>query len=286
MKIKLALAQIKPTLGNLKKNFEIHLKAIARAKKEKCDLVVFPELSMTGYFLRDLVSEVAMPIEHPFIERFARESKKISIVLGFVEHSPDVQLFNTAAYFEGGKIRHLHRKVYLPTYGMFDEQRYLAHGDRIRAFDTDFTRSALLICEDLWHPIAPYLAAMDKAQVLYALSSSPGRGVDRDKRLLSSRLWEQLNRLYAQFYTSYVVFSNRVGFEDGVQFWGGSEVISPDGKCLAKAAYHREDFVTATLDSRSLERERILTPLLRDEKMELVMRELNRLYEEDSRKPF
>lgn len=286
MKIKLSLAQIKPTLGNLQKNFEIHLKAIARAKKEKCDLVVFPELSMTGYFLRDLVSEVAMPIEHPILSRFARESKKISIVVGFVEHSPDVQLFNTAAYFEGGKIRHLHRKVYLPTYGMFDEQRYLAHGDRFRAFDTGFARSAMLICEDLWHPIAPYLAAMDKAQVLYALSSSPGRGMSSDKRLLSSKLWEQLNRFYAQFYTSFLVFVNRVGYEDGVQFWGGSEVIAPDGKCLAKAAYHKEDFVTVTLDTRSLERERILTPLLRDEKMELVMREFNRLYEEDAHKPF
>jgi len=286
MKIKIALAQIKPALGNLSKNFKMHLQALARAKKEKCQLLVFPELSMTGYFLRDLVTEVALPLEHPILERLAKESKKISIVAGFVEQSPDVRLFNTAAYFEAGHIRHVHRKVYLPTYGMFDEQRYLAHGERMRAFDTKLARSALLICEDLWHPIAPYITVMDKAQVLFALSSSPGRGIDADKKLLSARLWEQMNRFYAQFFTVFVVYVNRVGFEDGVEFWGGSEVIDPSGRCLVKASYHKEDFVTVTLDTRLLERERIHTPLLRDEKIELTLRELQRVYEEQTRHAF
>lgn len=286
MKLKIALAQIKPTLGDVEKNLQIHLKSIARAKKEKCGLIVFPELSLTGYFLRDQVTDVARPLKDTLINRFKKESRSISIIVGFVEQAPDSRLYNSCAYFEKGKLKHVHRKVYLPTYGLFDEQRYLTQGDRVRNFDASFGRSSMLVCEDLWHPMIPYTAVIDHANFIFALSSSPGRGIDSEKKHLSARLWEQLNRFYAQFYSVFVIYVNRVGFEDGIHFWGGSEVIDPNGKQLVKAATMQEDFVTAELQLLAQTRARTQNPLLHDERIELTLRELNRLYEQQFKKPF
>jgi len=286
MKLKLALAQIKPTLGNLEKNIAIHLKNIARAKKEKCQLIVFPELSLTGYFLRDQVTDVALPINHRLLNKIKKESRSLAIVIGFVEQSGDGHLYNSTAYFEKGRLKHLHRKIYLPTYGLFDEQRYLSQGDRIRAFESPFGRIAILACEDMWHPMVPYTAVIDKANILIVVSSSPGRGIDSQKKLLSSRMWEQLNRFYAQFFTVFLIYVNRVGVEDGIHFWGGSEVIDPTGKCLVKGENLKEKFLTTTLHLASLTRARTQNPLLRDEKIDFTLRELKRVYEAQLQKPF
>ncbi len=286
MKLNVALAQIKPTLGNLNKNLDIHLEQIAAAQKKKAQLILFPELSLTGYFLRDQVTDVALTLKDKIIQRLARESKKISIAFGFVEQGNDAHLYNSTAYFEKGKLKHIHRKIYLPTYGLFDEQRYLAQGDRMRAFDTQFGRSSVLICEDMWHPMLPYTAVLDKASFLIVPSSSPGRGLSKEGKLQSSQTWEQLNRFYAQFYTVFVLYVNRVGFEDGVHFWGGSEIIDPTGKVLAKAKENKTDLITATLSLNSLTRIRTQNPLLRDEKFELTLRELQRVQNEQFKKPF
>lgn len=286
MKLKVALAQIKPTLGNLDKNLKLHLEKIERAKKEKCQLVIFPELSLTGYFLRDQVTDVAISLKDKLLKKIAQKSKDIAVAFGFVEQGEDAHLYNSTAYFEKGKLKHVHRKIYLPTYGLFDEQRYLAQGDRIRAFDTQFGRSSLLICEDMWHPMVPYTAVLDNAQFLIVPSSSPGRGITQKNKLLSSQTWEQINRFYAQFFTVFVIYVNRVGFEDGIHFWGGSEIIDPSGKTIVKASEEKEDFVTATLSLNSLTRLRTQNPLLRDEKIDLTLRELQRVHEEQIKKPF
>lgn len=286
MKIKVALAQINPTLGNLEKNLKIHLDQIKRAKKEKCHLVLFPELSLTGYFLRDQVTDVALPLNHKIIKAIARESKHIALSFGFVEEGSDAHLYNSSVYFEKGKLRHLHRKIYLPTYGLFDEERYLAQGDRIRAFDTQFGRAATLICEDMWHPMLPYISVRDQAQFLMVPSSSPGRGFSRNKKLLSASTWEQINRFYAKFFTIFVFYVNRVGFEDGIHFWGGSEIIDPSGKTLVKAKDNKPDFVTATFSIKSLTRERTQNPLISNENFDLTIRELQRVHEEQFKKPF
>ncbi len=286
MKLKVGLAQIKPTLGDLEKNFKIHLDQIARAKKEKCDLLVFPELSLTGYFLRDQVTDVALSLKDPRIQKLAQKSGDLSLVFGFVEQSANAHLYNATAYFEKGKLKHLHRKIYLPTYGLFDEQRYLAEGDRLRAFDTPFGRASILICEDLWHPMLPYTAVLDKAIFLIVPSSSPGRGMSQEKEFLSQQMWEQMNRFYARFFTVFVIYVNRVGFEDGIHFWGGSEIIDPSGKAVAKAPESKEAFVTATLSLSSLTRVRAQNPLLRDEKIDLTLRGMQKTYEEQFKKAF
>lgn len=279
--MKVALAQIAPKLGDLKANLDKHLELIRQAKQQGADLVVFPELSLTGYFLEELAYHVSLRSDAKELAQLVEEAGDIAVVVGFVEETPDYHYYISGAFIEGGGIKHLHRKVYLPTYGMFTDQRYFAEGDRIQAFDASFGRCGLLICEDIWHNSTVSIMAADRANFLISINSSPGRGVVTGGRTLgSSDAVEMLNRMYAQFFTSFVIFCNRVGYEDGINFWGGSEVIGPDGECLAKAPYFDEALVCVDVDPSALRRVRISLPLLRDEKLELTVREYQRILKE------
>ncbi|GAM11432.1 putative glutamine-dependent NAD(+) synthetase [Geobacter sp. OR-1] len=280
MEFIVALAQIRPKLGCVSDNLAIIEASVAQAVESGADLVVFPELSVTGYFLKDLVPEVALRIDSPEIAKLRVLSRRISIAVGLVEESADCRFFNTAIYLEEGEIKHRHRKVYLPTYGLFDEQRYLACGDRFRAFDTRFGRFGMLVCEDMWHLSAGYTLAMDGATTILCLSSSPGRGVASNDGLGSARAWQRLTSTTAMFLSCRVLFCNRVGFEDGVNFWGGSEILTPSGDSAVRAKLLEEELVTARVDDGELRRERIFAPLLRDENLDLTIRELRRIEKE------
>ncbi|NTV48607.1 MAG: carbon-nitrogen hydrolase [Geobacteraceae bacterium] len=276
------LAQIKPKLGCVADNLVIIEGQIAKARETGADLIVFPELALSGYFLKDLVPEVALRIDSPEIQRLAELSRGISIAIGFVEETDDYHFFNSAIYLEDGAISHLHRKVYLPTYGLFDEQRYLARGSAFRAFDTKFGRFGMLICEDMWHLSASYILAMDGATTLICLSSSPARGIDGDS-LGSASSWQKLVSTTALFLNCRILYSNRVGFEDGVNFWGGSEYIAPSGESIVRGALFEEDFVTVEIDEGALRRERIFSPMMRDENLFVTMQELGRIAHERGR---
>ena len=276
------LAQIKPKLGCVADNLAAIEEQIAKAREAGADLIVFPELALSGYFLKDLVPEVALRADSPEIKRLIELSREISIAIGFVEETADYHFFNAALYLEDGAIRHLHRKVYLPTYGLFDEQRYLARGEAFRAFDTKFGRFGMLICEDMWHLSASYILAMDGATTLICLSSSPARGIEGDS-LGSASAWQKLVSTTAMFLNCRVLYTNRVGFEDGVNFWGGSEYIAPSGESLARGALLEEDFVTARVDEGALRRERIFSPMMRDENLFVTIQELGRIAHERGR---
>jgi len=278
-----ALAQIKPKLGCVADNCLMVRQAVERGIDGKADLVVFPELALTGYFLKDLVPDVALRHDAPEIDILRELSRHISIVVGLVEASADYRFFNTALYLEGGELRHTHRKVYLPTYGLFDEQRYFARGEHFRAFDTRLGRMGLLICEDMWHLSAPYILAMDGATTLICLSSSPGRGVTEDDRLGSTIAWQKLTSTTAMFLNCRVLFCNRVGYEDGVSFWGGSEIVAPSGSVTSRARILEADFLVADVDEGSLRRERIFSPMMRDESLSITMNELRRIERERGR---
>jgi predicted amidohydrolase len=200
--------------------------------------------------------------------------------VGFVEVTSDYRFFNSALYLEDGVIRHLHRKVYLPTYGMFDEQRYLARGEQFRAFETRFGRVGMLICEDMWHLSASYILAMDGAATLICLSSSPGRGITAEESLGSSSAWHKLTATTAMFLNSRVLYCNRVGYEDGVNFWGGSEAVDPSGSVVVRGKILDEDFVLAQIEEGALRRERIFSPMMRDESLFVTMKELRRIEKE------
>lgn len=281
MKINLGLAQLGPTLGDSAANLEKHLALIADAAAQGVDLLLFPELSLTGYYLQDMVYEVALhptahdPIFGPLLA--ASRDHTIDLTVGFVEEDARHRFFISQAYLSGGAVVHVHRKVYLPTYGMFDEGRYFAWGDSVRAFETRFGRFGMLICEDFWHASPPYLLWMDRADVLLLHSSSPGRGLDESDRLDTARWVELMNQAYAGLFTNFVVHCNRVGFEDGLTFWGGSTIADPDGNFLLHAPYFEEALVVHAIDLNQLHRTRSRLPLLRDERTGLMSRELARI---------
>lgn len=279
MKINLGLAQISPKLADVRANCELHLAFVERAAAQRVDLLVFPELSLTGYTVQDAMSEVAHRAtpSDPLMGTMLEASRRLDLVVGFAEVDERSRYYTAGAYLSQGKIVHVHRKVYLPTYGLFDEGRYFDLGDGVRAFDTRFGRMAILICEDFWHASPPYLAWLDGADMLLLTSASPGRGLGMDERLDSSRFVETVNKSYAALFGSFVVHANRVGFEDGMNFWGGSTIFAPDGELVAQAPYFEEALTVAEIDLADIQRTRKRIPLLRDERPELTLRELKRI---------
>ncbi|MGA2110814.1 MAG: nitrilase-related carbon-nitrogen hydrolase [Anaerolineales bacterium] len=279
MRLPLALAQMSTLLGNVAGNLEKHIQLAREARRQGAELILFPELSLTGYVLQDLASTVACrPVEDdPVFSVLLRESMSIDLVVGFVEEDRRNRFFIAGAYLSRGQVVHVHRKVYLPTYGLFDEGRFFASGDQVRAFDTRWGRMGLLICEDFWHASPPYLLWLDGADILLFMSSSPGRGLYQEGVLESAWWVEQVNQSYASLFTSFVAHTNKVGFEDGLNFWGGSTVFDPNGRRVARAPFHEESLTRVDLDLNQLHRTRARLPLLRDERTELVLRELQRV---------
>jgi len=279
MKLTLALAQINTCLGDVQRNLEKHLSHVEEAHASGADLLIFPELSLTGYVLQDLTSTVSCrpdgndPVFRPLLEA----SQKVDLVVGFVDEDRRHRFFISSAYLSKGEVVHVHHKVYLPTYGLFDEGRFFAWGDAVRAFDTRFGRVGILICEDFWHASPPYLLWLDGADLFLFTSASPGRGLGQEPKLESAHWVELTNQAYASLFTSFVVHVNRVGYEDGLNFWGGSTVFDPDGELLAKGPYQQEALTLAEIDLGQLHRTRARLPLLRDERTALVLRELKRI---------
>ncbi len=280
MNVRVALAQLAPRLGRLDDNLAAHREVLARARADGADLVVFPELGLTGYQLQDLSAEVAMTLDDPRLEALAAETAGCSAIVSFVEEASDHRLFIAAALMEDGAIRHVHRKIYLPTYGLFDERRFFAAGQVLRAAPSRLgVPLGLAVCEDFWHLPVPLMLALDGAQVLVNVSSSPGRDVaaTHEVGLGTATSWRTLMRTYAMLTTSHVIFCNRVGVDESVTFWGGSEIIGPDGESIFQAPLHDEGVFVAELDLADVRRERIALPLLRDERPELVRRQLERI---------
>jgi NAD+ synthase (glutamine-hydrolysing) len=279
MKLNLGLAQIATKLGDVESNLAKHLDYIRQAKEQHVDLLVFPELSLTGYVLQDLVATVAhRPVEDdPVFKHLLQASHDLDLVVGFVDEDLRHRFFIASAYLSGGRVLHVHHKVYLPTYGLFDEGRFFAWGDSVRAFDTRFGRAGLLICEDFWHASPPYLLWLDGADIMIFSSASPGRGLSDDEKLESARWVERVNQAYASMFTSFVVHSNRVGFEDGLLFWGGATVCDPNGEIVSQGPYFEEALTVNCLDLNQLRRTRARLPLLRDERTNLVRNEMGRL---------
>jgi predicted amidohydrolase len=295
--LRIALAQIAPRLGLLDENLAHHHALIAEARTGGAGLVVFPELGLTGYLLQDLAAEVAMRLDDPRLLELAAAtaaapgsangdtpaSGGISAIVSFVEESADHRLFIAVALLEDGRVRHVQRKLFLPTYGLFDERRFFAAGDLLRATPSRLGIGVgLSVCEDFWHLAVPQLLALDGAQLLVNVSSSPGRDLAalNEVGLGTATSWRTLLRTYAQLTTSFVVFVNRVGVDESISFWGGSEVIGPNGDAVFSAPLYDEGLYFVDVDLGDVRRERIALPLLRDERLELAIRELDRIVSE------
>ena len=281
--LRVALAQVAPRLGALDANLATHHARLAEARDGDADLVVFPELGLTGYQLQDLAAEVAMRLDDRRLAELAAATRGLSAIVSFVEESGDHRLFIAAALIEDGEIRHVHRKLFLPTYGLFDERRFFAPGDVLRAVPSRLGFGlGIGICEDFWHLPVPQVLALDGAQVLVNVSSSPGRDLaaTNEVGLGTATSWRTLMRTYAQLTTSFVVFCNRVGVDESISFWGGSEVIDPTGQAVFSAPLHDEGLFLVDIAPADIRRERIALPLLRDERPEWNLRELRRIVAE------
>jgi predicted amidohydrolase len=279
MKLSIALAQINTYLGDVPANLEKHLSLIKDARTAGADLLIFPELSLTGYVLQDLVPAVAHQPDKddPVFQPLLKASQDIDLMVGFVDEDERHRFYIASAYLSKGEILHVHHKVYLPTYGLFDEGRFFAWGDSVQAFDTRFGRMGILICEDFWHASPPYLLWLDGADMFLFSSASPGRGLNSEPQLESARWVEHINRAYASLFTTFVAHANRVGYEDGLNFWGGSTIYDPNGDLIAQGPYHEEAVTYAEIDLNQLHRTRTRLPLLRDERTNLVLHELGRI---------
>jgi predicted amidohydrolase len=276
--MKIALAQISPKLGDLGHNFRLHVDYIQKAKKKNIDLLIFPELSLTGYTLKDLVEEIALdPRTDPLFKKLKGLSHEMSFVLGFVEEKEKGQFLNSAAFFSQGKIVHIHRKIYLPTYGMFEELKFFDQGKNFQTFSTSFGKTGMLICYDFLHISSSYLLFVGGSELIIAISAAPGRGLSDNEGYASVRMWELMGEAVSHFFQAFVIYCNRIGFEDGKSFAGGSFIYNPGGHLVAKAPYAEEDFLVKNIDLEEIRRFRKNRPYRRDEKPEITMEALKRI---------
>jgi NAD+ synthetase len=280
--LRLAIAQLRPRKGAYQENLG-RLGGVFReiaGRRDPPDLVVGPEAALTGYFLEGGVRELAVTAEQLFADLAGQHQSAaappLDIALGFYEVHQN-RLFNSALYATlGGPdagLRHVHRKIFLPTYGVFDEERFVEAGRSVQAFDTRWGRAAILICEDAWHSFTPMLAALSGAQLIIVPSASPARGVagaeDAPGRPTSLSRWSRLAQDIAGEHGVYVALAQLVGFEGGKAFPGGSLVTTPRGELLAEAPVFEEALLEATLDFEEITRARADLPLLADLEMRL-----------------
>ena len=262
--IKLALAQISSKRENKKANLQKIEEATVKAKEQAADLVIFPELSLTGYVVKDQIYELAETIPGPSIKRIEALTRKtrMHVIFGMPELSGKAKatIFNTAVLVGPKGIIGKYRKRYLPTHSVFEEKRYFRPGYQTAAFATEVGNVGLCICYDLFFPEVCRLTRLKGAQLIVAISASPA---------IRRRFFEVLTEARALENTAFLAYVNLAGIEEGLQFWGGSRVISPTGEVLAKAKYDEEDFVTCEVDYGDMRPAEAFIPTLRDLRPEL-----------------
>src|SRR5213075_1762888 len=277
--IRIALSQFRPSKGEYSENVS-RIGAVVKQAAQldpKPDLVVFPETATSGYFVEGGVKELAVTAGTLAQDLAAAyDGPLVDVVVGFYERFQN-HIYNSALYVTLNKkkpeVRHVHRKVFLPTYGVFDEERFVDRGqDGVRAFETGWGgKAAILICEDAWHSLAATVAALEGAQLVIVPSASPARGLGQaddaceDQALPASVLrWERIVRGIAEEHGVFVALANLVGFEGGKGFPGASAVIDPTGRVIARGPLFEEALLTADVDLDSLTTARSDSPLLAD----------------------
>jgi predicted amidohydrolase len=265
--LRIGLAQIDCRLGEVEANAERHLEWIARAREAGVDLLVFPELSLTGYRLLHLTPRVALPVDSPVLTRLAKAAGPMRVLLGFVE-AGESGVHNSTALLAGGKPVHVHRKLYLPTYGLFQEARFFAAGRRLEPAQLPWGKAGVLICEDLWHPELSRRLAVAGVKLVICPSAGPGR-VGAGPRPESHEGWEMITRATGLLSTCWVVYCNRVGWEEGSFYAGGSHVVRPGGEVAERSPFLEEHLLVAEMDLRDADRLRGRMPMLDDERSDI-----------------
>lgn len=276
--MRVALAQVDCTLGDIDGNVERASDAIRRARGQGADLIVFPELSLCGYSVGQVEDDLAMPPDDERIMRLSQAAGSSSLLVGFSEGGAGLHTYNSAAYLENGGLVHVHRKLYLPTYDIFEERKHFSPGQQMRAFSTRHARTAILTCNDAWQPQLAFVAVQDGARLLLMPTASAQSLFP--ERYDSRTYWQDITRFYARMFQVFVVFVNRVGSEGKLQFWGGSHVVDPWGNLVAEAPLEEESLLCADIDLDSVRRRRREVPLVKEARLGMVLRELHRLVDE------
>ncbi len=273
--LRVAVAQIPTILGDLAANFDTHLRFIARAREAGVDCLMFPELSLTGHSAGPEALDLARHRDDPEIAELAMASGPMCTLFGLIEEGPAAQFYNSMFVVKDGALAFLHRKINLANYGRLEEAKHFAAGRYVETFVLDgFWRASVLICNDVFNPALVHLAATQGATMLFLPSSSALEAVGAE--FDNPGGWDLCCRFYASMYGFPVIFSNRVGEELDLHFWGGSRIIGPSGAPLATLE-KEEDLVIATVDQESVRRARYLLPTVRDSNLALITREMNRL---------
>lgn len=268
-------AQISSETSDLEANFAKHYEYVDRAAALGVELLVFPELSLVGHYGADALLNIVMTRDDPRLIELSRAAGDMEIIVGFVEEARGAQFYNAAAAYQNGRLRYIHRKINLPSYGRLIETKYYAHG---RFVDTHLITEdwvlGLLICADLYNPALAHLAFLHGATLLTAPISSGREAVGEE--FDNPLSWATTIQFYAMMYGAPVVMTNRVGREGDLDFWGGSRILDPFGRVLAQGGL-REELITARLDYADTRKARALLPTVRDSNLALVQRETNRL---------
>lgn len=269
-----ALAQVNPACGDLAYNVALHVEQTKRALDAGADLIVFPELSLSGYMLKDQTFEVMRAPDCPEFAPLRDLSRHISICAGFAEAGADGIPYNSAFYMEEGEVRHVHRKMYLPTHGMFEELKFFGRGKELSVFETRLGRLGIVICRDLFHPLEVSTMAALGVQLLLAPSAMPARGFNTDTLAIEQTVMLALGSA-STFLGMFVAYANRVGFDDGLGFYGGSALSDPVGGITASAPRFDEALVVGSVDMSHIAKRRYQLPIRREEDLDIVRRALD-----------
>jgi predicted amidohydrolase len=272
-RIRIALAQINPKREDKRENLRKIEEFTKKAHNRAASLIIFPELSLSGYVIRDQVYELAETIPGPATRKIESLAKKTGmyIIFGMAELSKKTKatIFNTAVFIGPEGLIGKYRKMHLPTHSVFEEKRYFRPGYQIVSLDTALGNIGLCICYDLFFPEVCRLTRLKGAQLIVAISASPAVRKSYFEVLTAARALEN---------TAFLAYVNLVGVEDGLQFWGGSRIVSPTGDILAKARYDDEDLVVCDIDYNDIRPAEVFIPTLRDLRPELF-EELKRFSE-------
>lgn len=276
--LRAAVAQIDVELLDPGANERRHLERIQEARAERADLLLFPELSLTGYSVMRRGYEVAMTRDDPRLGRLAHAAGGMAVVVGFIEEGYAAQYYNSAAVLRYGRVEFIHRKLNLATYGELEEGKFFAPGRYVEPVDLKAPFSAgILICADMWNPALVHLAALHGATVLLSPTNSARDSVSG--AFSNPAGWDAVLRFYAMIYGLPIVMANRVGREEALRFWGGSRILDPYGNLLQEAGEDEQGLLVADLDYADVRRARFELPTVRDSNLSLVQREVNRLAE-------
>jgi len=263
--ITVALGQISCRVGDKKRNIEAMKRRIAQAKKIKANLIAFPELSLTGYVVRDRAYELAEPIPNgPSVQEIEKIAKNegIHIIFGMIEGNPKAGaiLHNTAVLIGPRGYIGKYRKMHLPTHSVFEEKRYFRPGYQTPVFETDVGTIGIMICYDVYFPEITRLLSLRGAKLIVCISASPS---------VRRGFFETLTAARAIENTVFLAFVNLAGIQDGLQFWGGSRILAPSGTPVSRAKYDVDDFISATINYFDINRVQAWVPILRDLRPEI-----------------